>query len=679
MAVSYENLPGAANAAKTAGAANAANAANARAADDSKVRELPVPGPLDVTLPPTPIRELLAASGATVFVLATDASFIATIRRAAEQHPLFVVESWQELIDAVQSGRCGIALLDATLVGARISQYIATLTAYHDRLVTLVAADRTSAQHYIGHMAGGRIHRLLIKPTAVGAARLLIESATARRLQLRDEAAKQGAPRADAAGSNRTAKWFWGAAAGVGAVVLLGVALAGTALDWWNRSAEVETAAPTAVVAPATAPTSPNELADLRAKASLALQEGRLDAPPDDNALDYYLALLALDPKDLAARDGLSSVTDGLFKRAEGALLADELEAAAMALDQVRRVDPASSRLAFLDAQLARALAVLAVPPAVVSSAPTPTVTGPTELESVLSLASARLARGQLVTPAGDSAVAYLDRALQVGRNDPRVATLRADVSTALIVAGRLALDTDLAMATNFTAEARRLGLDSARLVALEADVSTAAASERQRQLLERFNTARARVQSNALFAPAGDSALDYLTRLQADAPEFAGLAEQWEAFRQAAVLAIESSIGSGDWASADKQLAGLEQAPGGAIAAQPLAAELAARRLQETYLATAAQASAMTLQTSARPVYPPELLSRGVRGWVDLEFVVDRTGRTRDIVVKQGSPPGQFDEAAVEAVRQYVYVPFQRDGRVYERRLKFRMRFQVQ
>jgi TonB family protein len=144
-------------------------------------------------------------------------------------------------------------------------------------------------------------------------------------------------------------------------------------------------------------------------------------------------------------------------------------------------------------------------------------------------------------------------------------------------------------------------------------------------------------------------------------------------------VLAVESSIANGDWATADAQLAGLMQAPAGAIAAQPLSAELAARRLQETYLATAAQASVMTLQSTVRPVYPPELLARAVQGWVDLEYVVDRNGVTRDVVVTQASPPNRFDEAAVDAVRQYRYVPFERDGRTYERRLKMRMRFQLQ
>ena len=166
---------------------------------------------------------------------------------------------------------------------------------------------------------------------------------------------------------------------------------------------------------------------------------------------------------------------------------------------------------------------------------------------------------------------------------------------------------------------------------------------------------------------------------MQADAPLLAELAEEWEEFRQAAVVAIQRSIDAGEWAAADSQLAGLVQAPAGAIAAQPLAAELAARRLQETYLATPAPASVMRVQSSAAAVYPPDLLARSVEGFVDLEFVVDRNGEPRNLVVTQASPAGRFDDAALEAVRQYRYVPFEQDGRVYERRLKLRVRFQMQ
>jgi protein TonB len=77
--------------------------------------------------------------------------------------------------------------------------------------------------------------------------------------------------------------------------------------------------------------------------------------------------------------------------------------------------------------------------------------------------------------------------------------------------------------------------------------------------------------------------------------------------------------------------------------------------------------------------IYPPDAIERAIGGWVDLEYVVDRTGQPRNLVVVQASPSGRFDAAALAAVEQYRYVPFERDGRVYERRLRLRLRFQVQ
>ena len=356
MAARYENLPGAEN--------------PHLGGDFPNVRDvLRHRGPLDATLPPTPMRELLAASGATLFVLATDAALVTTVRRAADQHPLFVVETWPELMEAVESGRCGIALIDAAVLGARVAHGVAALAAYADRLVTLVAADRAAAQDYVGFLSDGRIHRLVMKPLAIGATRLLIESATARRLQLREEPANDDASGVAAAASSRFLKWRWPAAAGAAAVALLAVAIAAAQLGWWDRFGRLGAKDPIASKPAATAPAaeavpSPaDRLADYRAKAALALEQGRLAEPAGDNALDHYFSILALAPADQGARAGVSAVVDALFTRAEEALLADSLEAAAAALDHVRRADPASSRLAFLDAQLARALAALAAAP----------------------------------------------------------------------------------------------------------------------------------------------------------------------------------------------------------------------------------------------------------------------------------------------------------------------------
>ncbi len=668
MAARYENLPGAET--------------PRPGADFPSVRDvLRHRGPLEATLPPTPIRELLAASGATLFVLATDAALITTIRKAADQHPLFVVDTWTELMQAVESGRCGIALMDAAVLGARVAHCVAALAVYADRLVTLVAADRAAAQEYVGFLSDGRIHRLVMKPLAIGATRLLIESATARRLQLREEPANDSAPAVAATASRRSLRWRVPAVAGAAVVALLAIAVIAGRLGWWDRlgtlgATEPVAAAPSATMpAPVeTVPSPQDRLAEYRGKAALALEEGRLAEPAGDNALDHYFSILAVAPADPGARAGVSAVVENLFTRAEEALLTDSLEAAAAALDHVRRADPASSRLAFLDAQLARALAAVAPRPPALSPPP---AAAPTELESSLSLATARLRRGQLLTPAGDSASAYLARASELDPRDPRVAALRTDLAAALVQAARLVFDSDVTAAASLAAEARRLGVESVALAALENDLAAALASEQQ--LAGRLDAARGRVQSGALFAPAGDSALDYLAALQTDAPDLAGLDEAWDAFRETGAAVIQDTIERRDWATADAQLEGLMRAPGGAAAAAPLAAELAAGRQQESYLATAAQASVLALERSVPAVYPPLALRRETQGWVDLEYVVDRSGQPRDLVVVQASPSGLFDAAALAAVAQYRYVPFERDGRLYERRVRLRVRFQLQ
>ncbi len=675
MAVSRENLAGAQRPPPSQEGLNGAEGRNSLVVREAATHH----ADLEATLPPTPVQELLAASGATVFVLANDPNLVATIRRAADRHPLFVVENWADLEDAVESGRCGIALLDAAMLGSRVIDRIRSLAPYANRLVTLVAADRATAQDYVGLLSDGRIHRLLIKPPAVGAVRLLIESATARRLLLREEHANDAVTQASAAAASVLPKSARAAALGVGAAILIGIGVAAYQLDWVNRFRGPESAAPAAVASAPEAPlTLEQQVAELHRQAALARTEGRVAEPVGASALDQYLAILALSSADQPARAGLAAVVEGLFAQAEEALLADSLEAAAAALDHVRRADPTSSRLAFLDAQLGRALAAFAAGSPANAAAPAEAV-APTELDSVLSLATARLRRGQLLAPEGDSARAYLDRAAQLDASDTRVAALRADLAAALMATARLVAVSDPPAAANLTREARQVGAEPALVAALERDVATARVREEQRRLADRLATARARLQEGAVFVPAADSALAHLSLLQSDAPELAGLGEAWEAFRLAAATAIQGAIDGGEWVAADVQLAELARVPGGAAVTDPLRAELAARRLQQTYLATASPASELVLRSSVPVVYPETALIRGVEGWVDLEFVVDRNGQPQNPVVVDASLPGRFDDAALAAVVQYRYVPFELDGRIYERRLRLRIRFRVQ
>ena len=57
-------------------------------------------------------------------------------------------------------------------------------------------------------------------------------------------------------------------------------------------------------------------------------------------------------------------------------------------------------------------------------------------------------------------------------------------------------------------------------------------------------------------------------------------------------------------------------------------------------------------------PVYPRRAITRGIEGYVLLEFVVTTSGAVRDPVVVEAKPPGIFDRAAIQAALKFKYRP---------------------
>jgi periplasmic protein TonB len=65
-------------------------------------------------------------------------------------------------------------------------------------------------------------------------------------------------------------------------------------------------------------------------------------------------------------------------------------------------------------------------------------------------------------------------------------------------------------------------------------------------------------------------------------------------------------------------------------------------------------------------PVYPARAASRGLEGYVIVEFTVTRTGTTKDVSVVE-STSSLFDRAAVEAAGKFKYKPRVIDGEPVE------------
>jgi len=57
-------------------------------------------------------------------------------------------------------------------------------------------------------------------------------------------------------------------------------------------------------------------------------------------------------------------------------------------------------------------------------------------------------------------------------------------------------------------------------------------------------------------------------------------------------------------------------------------------------------------------PVYPRRAQTRGIEGYVLLEFTVTKTGAVIDPVVIESKPPGIFDRAAINAALKFKYKP---------------------
>ncbi len=67
-------------------------------------------------------------------------------------------------------------------------------------------------------------------------------------------------------------------------------------------------------------------------------------------------------------------------------------------------------------------------------------------------------------------------------------------------------------------------------------------------------------------------------------------------------------------------------------------------------------------------PRYPQRALSRGVEGWVLMEFTISAAGFAINPVVLDSDPPKMFDRAALNAVKRWKYRPKKEDGKAVDR-----------
>jgi TonB family protein len=666
----------------------------------------------DATLPPMPVDRLLAAGGVEICVLSHDADLTESVDAAGgDQFSAHVVANPEKLRVLVANGRCGIAVLDADLLGRELRKLIADLKAIEPALVIVIAAPRETAEELVGLLSERTIHRLLIKPAAHGITRLLLESAVSRYLEIREQT-NQAAPIPIRAPKRRTmaqANSHWPAwiLAIAFVAVLLGVVFIGglTRLDPWGTAGPGEGApaarafpepadagavpeggvagraipsgdaeepernsAPGAGAAPATAP-APAEAA------------ARVEAAPPARPEPVPSEVLRREP--IATESVTAPVADAEREAAAAEPATPEPAATEPAATEPAATEPAAREPVAAAASppaaqrepapiAARTLPQAAPPPAV---AP-PVVRPPSEIDNLLAVAWTRLRQNQIVTPPGDSARDHVERALALDPANVDALILRAEVAAAVAEAARVAIASgDLAGGERLADDAFRLGAETETLAMLDLDLATAREAAAARAQAETLAQGIASMREDRLIAPEGDNAWLHLRRVRAENPNLNGLAAAWRELGERLARNAQAAIADGDWSRAETWLEPLEQVAG-VSAAQPLRDQIDAERRQAEYLATPAAAGELRVLASSPAIYPAEAQRRNIEGWVDVEFVVGADGLPRDARVVGAEPTGWFEQAALASVALYRYEPFRRDGRVYERRAQLRIRF---
>jgi hypothetical protein len=494
-------------------------------------------------------------------VLSNDSGLVDAVTTAAgEQFPIQRLPTLKALRSLVDTGQCRIALLDAEFFGSAVRARITELKALEPELVVVVAAPRETAEELMGLFAERVIHRLLIKPPAIGITRLFLESAVSRFLQIRaahEETLAQPVPelrppRGPFLQGSRSA-WIL-------AIALATVLIAGVVVGGYMRGGSEEVApSSTTLAAPLAAPLDTSQAAvdssigsdvttDNAVEATPLASTTELSPPSSDVAVsDVTTAPLpVVEIEDDVAAGGAAFVADA------PPVTSDEVRAAANTILPARSVS------------------------AVIAAAP------PSELDSLLTIARARIERGQLVEPAGDSARDYVGRALALDEESEAALAMRAEVATGVVASGRAELESgDVERATALAAEARRLGATNEALARLEVDLQAARGAAAERAQGELLALGEARMQEGRLVAPERDSALFYFQSLYAENPEYPGLEDARAELAALLTRNAEQAITDKNWPNAEAWIGAL------ASVAEPedvdlARADLAAARVQE-------------------------------------------------------------------------------------------------
>jgi protein TonB len=316
-----------------------------------------------------------------ITVLSDDASLADVIHdAAAASHAVTTASTLDEAVELAASGRCGILITDQLSTPSALRKMTQRLRTAEPALVVVAVGNTGDQGGLISLLSAGIVDRLMLKPLTPSLAQVVIKSAvqqhrtiqgagTAVPLIEQPEPAtvlvdlqrhtsseltqvrpsRQPSP-AEVVTPASTVEptptvavatpspprniprppWYAVAAA------LLAVA----GLMWWIAIERQPRIDPQAVIA------------TNLAAAQRAFREGHALDPRGQSAFDYYNSVLALDPANSVAHQGIDQIADRFAAEAGVAIARGQVAAAIVAIESIRRVRPEHRQLQELQQQL---------------------------------------------------------------------------------------------------------------------------------------------------------------------------------------------------------------------------------------------------------------------------------------------------------------------------------------
>ena len=652
----------------------------------------------------------LTVTRESLIVLTHDSALVETLQVLGQDHDIFTVDAEAELANQLLGEHAGVAIIDAAAAASPVSKLTERLKAQFPDLVLIVAGGLDDQNSLGAQITKGTVYRFLHKPVSAQRVRLFVDASWRRHGEehagvVETMAATTVVPQRR---SGLAPALLVVGGAALGALCLLAV--------WFmlrkpEAARPLETAATGATEAPLSAAARDEVLEGILARADKAYAAGVLIAPPQENAADLYRQALKRNANDPRADSGLEKVIDKLLSAAEEDLLALQIDQAQKLTDQARAIKPDHVRVVFLTAQLGKereravltkareaaasgnleqAISVLDGASRQNGDRSTLVAEARRELEQKKGLderirdylrkAADRMRGGELVAPSQDNARFFVESARAIAPENADVRQAERQLGDRLVAEARKALTAGHAdEADRWIQSAADTGVTGDDINSLkneEQRVRTAAKADAQARLVLLFNQ---RLTQGRVVDPGGDSAKFYLEQLTlTDASQPSTLVARQD-FVSRTLGETKTAIRRKDYAAARRWLGEARDAGGDAATLSAADRDISTAQDNEQHAPEFVSAGALKLTRYVPPEFPLAASSRGLSGWVDVQFVVKSDGTTGEVTIVGAEPVGFFEQAALEAVRKWRYRPVLSDGKAVDQRARVRMTFSLQ